>query len=125
VTPDTNIHALIDALHEHADGLFADTAAVDLIVGHDVWLRHPHFQRFIHSGCWQASGTPFAYIRWRAAVTALDRGHLPCSPAEAGILRIAASLGANIPIRLRHTLGGLDRRHVALVTDAITTANGA
>jgi hypothetical protein len=125
VNPDTNIHTLIDALHEHADGLFADTAAVDLIVGHDVWLRRPQFQRFIHSGRWQASGVPFSHIRWRAAVTALDRGHLPCSSSEADILRIAASLGANIPLRLRHVLGRLDRRNVALVTDAITTANGA
>lgn len=125
MNPDTPIHALIDALRAHADGLFADTAAVDLIVDHDIWLRRPQFQRFIQRGRWQISGMPFAHIRWRAAVTALDRGQLPCSSSEADILRIAASLGATIPIRLRHVLGGLDRRNVALVTEAITTANGA
>jgi hypothetical protein len=42
------------------------------------------------------------------------------------VLRIAASLGDDdIPVRLRSVLGGLDRRNIALVTTAITTANGS
>jgi len=119
-----NIPALVDALRDHADGLFADTAAVDLIVAHGIWLPRRDFQHFIRSGRYQASGQPFAYIRWRAALSALDHGQLPCSRSEADILRIASSLGANTQVQLRNVLTGLDHRNVALVTDAITTANG-
>ncbi len=119
-----SISALVDALRDHADGLFADTAAVDLVVEHGVWLRRHAFHRFIRQGHYQhAPDTLFAYIRWRAALSALEHGQLPCSSSEADILRIAASIGAGTPVRLRNVLGGLDRRNVGLVTDAITTAN--
>jgi hypothetical protein len=64
-------------------------------------------------------------IRWNAAIWALETGQLPCSSSEQAILRIAASLaGQDIPIRLRDNLGNLDARNIALVTDAITAANG-
>ena len=64
-----------------------------------------------------------ALIRWRAAITALNQGRLPRSSSEADILRIAASLGAGTPIRLRDVLGCLDHRNIALVTKAIALAN--
>lgn len=124
MTPDTSVSVLNDALHEQAAGLFADMAAVDLIARHDVWLHRTSFRPFIHVGHCQATGTPVAHIRWRAARTALERGQLPCSDSEADILRIATSLAANIPIRLRQVLGGFDRRNAALIADAITLANG-
>jgi hypothetical protein len=64
-------------------------------------------------------------IRWRAAVHALDTGRLPCTPSEAAVLRIAASLGDDaIPVHLRAALGSLDQRNIALITAAITAANG-
>ena len=64
-------------------------------------------------------------IRWKAAVHALGRGLLPCSSSEAAILRIAASLGDDtVGVHLRDVLGGLDYRNIALVTAAITAANG-
>jgi hypothetical protein len=115
---------LAAALHEHAAGMLADTAAVDLIACHGFWLPRPEFQPFIHIGRCRVTGASLAYLRWRCALTALNHGQLPCSDSEADILRIAASLGANTPIRLRHVLGGLDHRNIALVTDAITLANG-
>lgn len=63
-------------------------------------------------------------IRWKAAIHARDTGLLPCSSSEQAILRIAASIGdPAIPVHLRHVLGGLDRRNIALVTAAIATAN--
>ena len=67
---------------------------------------------------------PFAVIRWNAAVTALENGYLPCTGSERAVLLIAASLAEGIPVSLRDCLGSLDRRNIALVTDAITTANG-
>ena len=65
-------------------------------------------------------------IRWKTAIHALDAGLLPCTRSEQAVLRIAASLGGeDIPVCLRSVLGGLDSRNIALVTDAITTANGS
>ena len=64
-------------------------------------------------------------IRWKAALHALDTGRLPSSTSEEAVLRIAASIGDDtIPVRLRSVLGGLDSRNIALVTAAITAANG-
>ena len=41
-------------------------------------------------------------------------------------MRIAASLGDDaMPVHLRQVLGGLDQRNIALVTAAITAANGS
>jgi hypothetical protein len=64
-----------------------------------------------------------ATIRWRAAVTALGQGRLPCSSSEADVLRLAASLGAGVPVRLRDVLGCLDHRNIAHVIRAIGIAN--
>jgi len=63
-------------------------------------------------------------VRWNAAVTALENGHLPCTGSERAVLLIAASLAEGTPVSLRDCLGSLDRRNIALVADAITTANG-
>jgi hypothetical protein len=65
-----------------------------------------------------------AWIDWAAAVTALEHAELRCPASEATMLRIAASLAADLPLSLREVLGGLDRTNIAAVTTAITAANG-
>ena len=122
--PNPRTELLVACLREHAGGLLADTAAVDLLARHHTWLARTDFRRHIPIGRCPTTDTPLAYIRWRAALTALTSGQLPCSSGEADILRIAAGLGATIPVHLRHVLSGLDRHNIALVTDAITHANG-
>lgn len=114
---------LVAALHEHAVGITADLAAVELITAHRVWPSRTDFGPFIQHGRCHGTGTPIALIRWRAATTALGQGRLPASTSEAHILRIAASLGAGVPVRLREVLGCLDHRNIALVIKAIATAN--
>jgi hypothetical protein len=112
-------------LHETAAGLCADTAAVALITAHGHFLHQPGFRRIIAAGSSICSGEPVAVIRWKAALHALDTGRLPSSTSEEAVLRIAASIGDDtIPVRLRSVLGGLDSRNIALVTAAITAANG-
>jgi hypothetical protein len=112
-------------LHDTAAGLCADTAAVALITAHGHFLHQPGFRRIIAAGSSICSGEPVAVIRWKAALHALDTGRLPCSTSEEAVLRIAASIGDDtIPVRLRSVLGGLDSRNIALVTAAITAANG-
>jgi hypothetical protein len=114
---------LVEALREHAVGLTAATAAIDLVAAHRVWLTRPDFAPFIQHGRCHATGAPTATIRWRAAITALGQGRLPCSSSEADILRIGASLGVGVPIRLRDVLGCLDHRNIAHVIRAIGIAN--
>ncbi len=112
-------------LHDTAAGLCADTAAVALITAHGHFLHQPGFRRIIAAGSSICSGEPVAVIRWKAALHALDTGRLPSSTSEEAVLRIAASIGDDtIPVRLRSVLGGLDSRNIALVTAAITAANG-
>jgi hypothetical protein len=114
---------LVEALHEHAVGITAQVAAVDLLTNHRVWLTRTDFAPFIQHGRCRCTGQPMAMIRWRAAVTALGQARLPCSSSEANMLRIAASLGAGVPVRLRDVLGCLDHRNIAHVVRAIGIAN--
>jgi len=112
-------------LEDTAAGICADAAATGLLIRHGYFLHQPGFRRIITAGSSIWSGEPVAVIRWRAAVHALDRGLLPCSSTEAAVLRIAASLGDDaVGVHLRSVLGGLDSRNIALVTDAVTAANG-
>lgn len=112
-------------LYDAADGLCADVAAVMLIDRHGHFLHQPAFRRLIAAGSSITTGQPLAVIRWNAAIHALESGQLPCSSSEQGVLRIAASLAdPGIAVRLRENLGNLDARNIALVTDAITAANG-
>jgi len=105
--------------------MLADTAAVDLICRHGHFLHDPGFRRIIAAGSSITTGQPLAVIRWNAAVHALQTGRLPCSGSEKAILLIAASIaGPGIAISLRENLGNLDHRNIALVTSAITAANG-
>ena len=114
-------------LEDTAAGICADTAAVQLICAHGHFLHQPAFRRIIAAGSCIGSGEPVAVIRWRAAVHALEAGLLPCSRTEAAVLRFAASLGDDDapPVHLRSVLGGLDQRNIALLTAAITAANGS
>jgi hypothetical protein len=113
-------------LQDTAAGLCADTAAVALIARHGHFLHQPGFRRIIAAGSSISTGEPVTVIRWKAAIHALKTGRLPCSSSEQAILRIAASLGdEDTPVHLRQVLGGLDQRNIALVTAAITAANGS
>lgn len=112
-------------LRAQATGLLAGLAAVDLLITHRYWLTRPVFTaRFVHPVTAGDGARIGAWIDWPAAITALQRGDLPCSASQAAMLRIAASLGADLPVALRDVLGGLDATNIAAVTAAITAANG-
>jgi hypothetical protein len=118
-------HPLAATLISHAAGLTSDSAAAELIAAHHTWLTRTDFTATcIHAGT-RPGRHPYAYIDWEHAITALDSHKLSCSPSEAAILRIAASLGDHhIPVHLARVLGSLDHANIALVTTAITRANG-
>jgi hypothetical protein len=119
------LHALAGTLISHAAGLTSHAAAAELIAAHHTWLTRTDFvTTCIHAGT-RHDRHPYAYIDWEHAITALDSHKLSCSPSEAAILRIAASLGDHhIPVHLARVLGSLDHANIALVTTAITRANG-
>ena len=125
MTPHAHRPGLASALLLHAAGLTSDTAAAELICAHHTWLARTEFvTSCIHAGT-RHDGHPYAYIDWEHAITALDSHQLSCTPSEAAILRIAASLGDNhIPVHLARVLGSLDNANIARVTTAITRANG-
>ena len=125
MTPRARRPGLAGALLLHAAGLTSGTAAAELICAHHTWLARAEFVTgYIDAGT-RHDGHPYAYIDWERAVAALDTRNLSCSPSEAGILRIAASLGDHhIPVHLARVLGSLDHANIALVTTAITRANG-
>jgi 4-hydroxy-3-methylbut-2-en-1-yl diphosphate synthase IspG/GcpE len=115
--------ALAALLADCAGGICAESAAVGLIARHGHFLHQPALRRLIVTSA--SAGEPVAVIRWNAAILALDHGRLTGSPSEKAVLRIAASIAdAGIAVRLGASLGSLDRRNIALVTDAITAANG-
>ena len=92
-----------------AGSLLAEAAAVRLLAGHGRWLARADFTGpFIAAGPSPLSGQPLAHVRWKAAARALAGGQLPASRTEQAILRIAASLAADVPVRLGDTITGLD-----------------
>jgi len=115
--------ALAALLAGSADGICAESAAVALIARHDHFLHEPAFRRLITTST--DGGEPAAVIRWNAVARALQHGRLPATPSQRAVLAIAASIADDkIPVWLGASPGSLDRRNIALVTDAITAANG-
>ena len=125
MTPRAPHRDLAGALLRHAAGLTSDTAAAELICAHHTWLTRTDFVTTCIQAGTRHDGHPYAYIDWERAVAALGTRSLCCSPSEASILRIAASLGDHhIPVHLARVLGSLDHASITLVTTAITRANG-
>jgi hypothetical protein len=125
---DMDLADLAAALRHHAAGIDAHYAAVDLLIDHGVflarWAFREEFVRAVrcNSFCTAAYG---AYVRWGAVATALNQHRLACSSSEADVLRIASSLGGNVPVRLGRVLGVLDNTNIGRIVDAILTANGS
>ena len=109
--------ALYAALCAGAEGVYALEAAAGLIIAHGTWLDHD-FACHIHYG------TTADAIDWEAAIATLDAGGLPCSSGEKRVLRLAASLAADIPVRLGDAVIGIDRRGMDILLDAIHRASG-
>ncbi|MGH3251886.1 MAG: hypothetical protein ACRDOI_37530 [Trebonia sp.] len=116
---------LTDALRAGAEGLYTAEAAAGLIIAHGTWLARGDFARFVHVGSSIAEpGIQLASIDWEAAITALDAGDLPGSSGEKRMLRLTASLAADIPVSLGEAITGIDRRNAGLLVKAVLHASG-
>jgi hypothetical protein len=107
-----------------AKGLLCLEAAVELLIGHGMWLYR---QDFLDMAVEMATepGCAMAFVDFAAAVDALDAGVLAGSGGEKGMLRIAAGLAGGCPVDLSDALTGLDAANAALVADAVLRAAGA
>lgn len=115
---------LAGALRACARGMFAEEAAVELVLG-TIWCHRGDFTgAFIRTGTGLSGGVDMAWIDWAEAITSLEAGDLPCSSGEESMLRLAASLGGRIPVDLRDALTGLDAAGLALVGVSVRHAGG-
>ena len=113
------------ALRAGADGLYALEAGTGMILAHGTWQAREDFRCFVHAADSLTSpGTELASIDWEAAITALDAGEFPSSSGEKRMLRLAASLAGDVPVRLGNAVTGIDDRNVDLLVAAILHASG-
>ena len=112
-------------LRSHARGLLAAEAAIELLVGHRLWLRRTDFiDDYVETVSTLRGDIPMACVNWPAAITALDNGSLPCSSGEDQMLRLAASLADGIPVDLRDALTRLDSDNLDLLIQAALHTGG-
>jgi hypothetical protein len=101
-------------------------AAVELLIGHAVWLcRNDFVDGFVRPVDESADDVSLAWVDWEAAVAALEVGRLPCSGSEAGLLRLAAGIAEGIPVDLGEVLSSLDERNLVLAAEAVLRAGGS
>jgi hypothetical protein len=106
-----------------AKGLLVCEAAVELLIGHRCWLVRDDFLVHVEF-CGGFHSELMAAIDWRAAWTALEDGHLPCSSGERQILRVVASIAEGVSIDLRDAVSCLDAVNSVLVARAVLAAGG-
>ena len=102
-------------------------AAVELLIGHAVWLRRTGFvDRFVSVEADPAlvGDAALAWVDWHAAADAVETGQLPCSAGEGRILLIAASIAKGVPLDLGDAVTGLDAVTSVLVARAVLVAGG-
>ncbi|GIG67316.1 hypothetical protein [Phytomonospora endophytica] len=110
---------VVDALRDSADGDLLAMAALDLIIGHGMWLKRTEFLDCIDIDD-EHDAPMWASIDWPRAVGV----YTPCSGSERTILRIAASL-ATRQVEISFALvSGLDATNTRLVMNAIAAATG-
>ena len=89
------------------------SAAVELLIDHDFWLRRPDFTR----ACIFRSGRE-AYVNWVAARAFVDAGSV-ASTSEMAILDLAVALGEN-----RYRLSIMGDTHSRWIATAVARAVG-
>jgi hypothetical protein len=116
---------LSSALRVWAKGQFSTEAAVELLIGHRLWLYRGDFLDVAVEPGWEVfSGQVMAAVDFEAAAGALEAGVLPCEGSEGQVLRLAASIAAGVPVDLGGAVSGLDAAGIGLVAAAVLHAAG-
>ena len=115
----THFEDLAPALRGWAKGLLDAEAAVELLIGHRLWLYRPDFREVAVEPGWEVfSGQAMAAVDFEAAA-----GALPCARTEGQVLRLAASIAAGVAVD-RGTVSGLEAAKAGLVAAAVLHAAG-
>jgi hypothetical protein len=113
------------ALRAYAVGLLCVEAAVELLIGHGVWLHRSGFvDRFVRvqAEVGLAGQSVLAWVDWHAAADAVVTGQVACSAGEGRVLLIAASIAKGVPLDLGEVVRGLDVLSSVLVARAVLAA---
>ena len=109
---------LAPALRAQAEGSYTAEAAVELLIGHGVWLARRDFLNELVEYAGDSTTITHAWVAWEHVPTFANRA--PCSGSEGRILRLAAELhGTDTGVPLAELLSQLDDTNSALVRDAI------
>jgi hypothetical protein len=108
-----------------AEGLLGLEAAVELLIGHRVWLTRADFAAAaLMSGRDGITGAAMMSVDFEGALAARRAGGLPCSAGEEQILALAASIAAGVPVALGDLVCGLDEDNAVRVAIAVLHAAG-
>ncbi len=110
-------------LRTGADGVYAERAAVDLLITHQTWLLRDDFTTNAIYIATETDVAPMAFIDWPKAAALLEAGALPCSLSEAAVLGVAASLTGQTTVALC-VVSSLDAANLKAVLVAIAHAAG-
>lgn len=89
-------------------------AAVELLIGHDTWLRRSEFR----AACVHADRGGEVWINWNAAREAFDAGAFTkCSSTEQAVLDLAIALGTD-----RYRLNYMGPANARLIAEAVAAA---
>lgn len=94
-----------------------------MLISHRWWLVRDDFLSYVEL-CRGFHGEAMAAIDWPAVWAAVEDGHLPCSPGEGQVLRVAVSIAEGIPVDLREVATCVDAVNGVLVACAVLAAGG-
>ncbi len=121
----TRFEDLAAAVRVWAKGLLAAEAAVELLIGHRLWLYRDDLREVaVEFGSEAFSGRVMAAVDFEAAAGALQAGVLPSGSSQVQVLRLAASIAAGVPVDLGGAVSGLDAANAGLVAGALLHAAG-
>jgi hypothetical protein len=109
----TGFDALAAGLRAWSAGDRIATAAVELLISHETWLRRGDFI----PACTD-SGDGMTRPDWDAAKAFIGAGP-PCSTTELAVLKIAVAIGSD-----DYRLASMGRANSKAITDAFATALG-
>lgn len=112
---DADFVRLSDALRRWADGDTINTAAVELLIWHEYWLRRPGFKKASIS---HYPRDRIASIRWDQAREFHDSGPT-ASTSQMAVLDLAVAIGEN-----RYRLSSFGHAHRRAVAQAFAAAVG-
>jgi hypothetical protein len=123
---DLTVEQLAAMLRAWAQGMYADEAAVGLLICHGHWLARQDFRTRCVDAVWEGwtrdAVAPLASIDWPAAAQLAES--CPCSSSEQAMLLTACSLAGVDTGPLTVLTRSLDHANLALVLQAIAHRAG-